>query len=127
MSENRRKKNIIRELGRNKTLFGIPGAFCNWYLENPQFKNPVFDYLFSRMITASAQAQVATSMMDLGKRMFREKFDEKQAELETKYVPADTMSKLSPEEIARARKVGLIIGILIFVAVAYLYLNGWHL
>jgi hypothetical protein len=117
MSENRRKRNIVRDLSRKKTLFGIPSAFCNWYLENPQYKNEVFDFLYEKMIMASMNVETGRGLLKMGEKVF----DDKRSALEQKYVAPEIMKGLTPEDIARSRKIGLVAGGCFFVVLAYLY------
>jgi hypothetical protein len=117
MSENRRRRNIVNDLSRKKTLFGIPSAFCNWYLDNPQYKNPAFDFLFDKMITASVNVEAGKGFLKMGEGVF----NDKRSALEKKYVAPEVMKGLTPQEVDTSRKIGLIAGILVFAFVVYLY------
>src|SRR5512138_1512280 len=83
MSESRRKKNILRELGYKHTLFGIPAAYCNWYLDNPSMHNAATDYLYNQMLISTGTAKVAGSLVSKAS----ETFIKKRGGLESMMVP----------------------------------------
>jgi hypothetical protein len=54
-------------------------------------------------------------------------YDLKRQEIESKYIPEKALAKLSPAEIRRAERIGLVIGVVFLLVILYLIAKwaGW--
>ena len=118
MKPTKRQQNILLELDRTKTLFGIPAAFCNWYLDHPQYKNAAFDFLFDQMLIVSANTDILKQYPVKAK----EQFNSTERALEDRFVPAG--ANLTQEQVRRSRTIGVFIGLMILGIVIWIYIHG---
>ena len=117
----RRQQNILNDLFRKKTWFGIPYAYCAWYLDNPRFKsNPLFSMLYDRMLSLDVDTELLKMSAIHAKEKAEKSFHQSHVYLEDRMVPAGMKERLTPEEIARSYRIGKWIGV-----IAGLVIIGW--
>ena len=124
-SPSRRQQNILNDLSRKRAWFGIPYAYCAWYLDNPQFKaNPLFSMLYDRMLGLTVDTELLKMSAIYAKKKAEASFHQSHTYLEDRLVPAGMKAQLSPEQIARSYRIGKWVGIIAGVVVLYLIAHG---
>ena len=117
----RRQQNILNDLSRKKAWFGIPYAYCAWYLDNPQFKsNPLFSALYDKMLSLTADTELLKMSVVHTKEKAERSFHQSHTVIEGKVLPTGFKDQLTPEEIARSYRIGKWIGV-----IAGLVIVGW--
>jgi hypothetical protein len=122
----RRQQNILNDLSRKKAWFGIPYAYCAWYLDNPRYKdNPLFSMLYDKMLSLNVDTELLKMSAVAAKKKAEDSFHQSHTFLEGKLVPAGMKERLTPEEIARSYRIGKWAGIVAGVAIVCYIVLRW--
>jgi hypothetical protein len=113
--------NILLNLDQKKPYFGIPYAYCQWYLADPsREQNVALTMFYEQMLSIGVKHEVAKITIKQTKVIATDTFNKQRDAIEKKVIPAELMKDLTPAEIERSRKAGLVIGVVIAIIALYI-------
>jgi hypothetical protein len=126
--QTRRQQNILNDLSRKKAWFGIPYAYCAWYLDNPQYKdNPLFSMLYDKMLSLNVDTELLKMSAVAAKKKAEDSFHQSHTFLEDRLVPAGMKEQLTPEEVARSYRIGMCVGGTMVLLILLYLVRQWTL
>jgi hypothetical protein len=126
VKDNIRRKspnNILLNLDQKKPYFGIPHAYCRWYLSDPKHENIlILEILYEQMISIGVKNELAKITIKQTGELAKDTFSTTRDSIERKLIPDSMKNKVTDEDIKHARNVGKVIGILIVLVILYMAL-----
>ena len=126
VKDNIRRKspdNVMLHLDQKKPYFGIPHAYCQWYLSDPKHENIlILEILYEQMISVGVKNELAKITIKQTGELAKDTFSKTRDSIEKKLIPDNMKTQVTDEDIKHARNVGKVVGVLIVLIILYMVL-----